>query len=55
MKEIKEIKNRLAQLEDEILYTNAGKYQNFYKASNLENEAMIKGAFLALSWALDDD
>lgn len=54
MKENKEIIKRLAQLEDELLFTKAEKYNNFYKGSDLTGEE-IRGAYLALSWVLNDE
>lgn len=55
MKSKEEIKKRLAQLEDEILYTRAGGYMNFFKATSLDSEEAIHGAFIALKWALEED
>lgn len=54
MKEEEQIRMRMVQLEDEILFTKAKQYQNFFRGSNLEGEE-IRGAYLALAWVLENE
>jgi len=55
MKNEEQINTRINQLIDEILFTNAGQYQNFYKGSDLESRGAIRGAMLALKWVLEEN